>query len=112
MSASTFEVNEADFSTQVLESTTPVLVDFGAEWCAPCKMIDPIVDEIAVEYEGRLRVAKMDADANPNIVMRYGIMGMPTLLLFKNGEPVERISGFKSKNKILDKLLEHLEEEA
>jgi thioredoxin 1 len=108
MGASTFEVNEADFSAEVLESTMPVLVDFGAEWCAPCKMLDPIVDQIADEYADRMRVAKIDADANPGIVMKYGIMGMPTLLLFKNGEPVERISGFKSKSKILDKLTEHL----
>jgi len=108
MGANPVEINEADFNTEVLESTTPVLVDFGAEWCAPCKMLDPIVDEIAVEYGDKMRVVKMDADASPGIVMKYGIMGMPTLLLFKNGEPVERISGFKPKGKIIDKLTEHL----
>ena len=106
--AEMLHINEDTFKTEVLDSSQPVLVDFSAVWCQPCKMLDPIVDEIASEYAGRLRVAKLDTDANPDVVMRYGVMGMPTLILFKNGEAVERMTGFKPKNKILDKLTTHL----
>lgn len=108
MGKKTFDVNTADWQTQVLESETPVLVDFWAEWCGPCKMIAPIVDELAEEYEGKLRVAKLDADTNQEVMMNYGVMGIPTLILFKNGEAVERITGFKPKDKILGKIQAHL----
>jgi len=108
MGNKTFDVNNADFQSEVLDSSTPVLVDFWAEWCGPCKMIAPIVDEIAEEYDGRLRVAKLDADANQEVLQNYGIMGIPTLILFKNGEPVERITGYKPKAKIVGKLANHL----
>lgn len=108
MGAKTFEVNKDVFQSEVLNSSTPVLVDFWAEWCGPCKMIAPIVDEIAEEYEGKLRVAKLDADANQEVIMQYGVMGIPTLILFKGGEAVERITGFKPKNKIVDKIVPHI----
>ena len=108
MSLKTFEVNQDEFQTEVLDSATPVLVDFWAEWCGPCKMIAPIVDEIAAEYAERLRVAKVDADLNQNILMNYGIMSIPTLVLFKNGEAVERITGFMPKGKIVDRLTPHI----
>lgn len=108
MGSKAFEVEEKNWDSEVLNSSTPVIVDFWAEWCAPCKMIDPIVDEIAEEYAGKLRVAKIDADANPDVITRYGVMGMPTLILFKNGEEVERVAGFKSKDKIMSKFGEHI----
>lgn len=108
MGAKTFEVNQADFEKQVLDSDLPVLVDFWAEWCGPCKMIAPTVDEIAREYEGRIRVAKMDADINVEVAQAYGVMGIPTLMLFKNGKAVERITGVKPKRDIVNKINAHL----
>lgn len=104
MSTKTFEVNEVDFQSEVLDSELPVLVDFWAEWCGPCKMIAPIVDELATEYDGKLRVAKVDADQNQAVLQSYGIMSIPTLLLFKGGEPVGRVVGFKPKSKLVESL--------
>jgi thioredoxin 1 len=107
MGEKTFVVDTNNFEEKVLKSDVPVLVDFWAEWCQPCKMIAPIVDEIATENEGSLRVAKMDADANADVIEHYRILGIPTLLLFKNGEVVERITGLKKKSDIVSKLTKH-----
>jgi thioredoxin 1 len=103
-----FHVTDASFESEVLDSSEPVLVDFWAEWCGPCKMIAPIVEELAREYAGKLRVAKLDADANPNTMQAYGIMGIPTLILFKDGQEIERIVGFMPKERLVQKLVPHL----
>jgi thioredoxin 1 len=108
MPGKTFDVDEATFTDEVLASELPVLIDFWAEWCGPCKMIEPHVVALADEYNGKLRVGRVDADANPNIMMEYGIMGIPTLLLFKGGQPVERLTGYMPKDRIAGKLEPHL----
>jgi thioredoxin 1 len=107
MGGKTFVVNESNFQADVLESDTPVLIDFWAEWCGPCKMIAPIVEQLADEFDGKLRVAKLDADKNENVLIQYGVMSIPTLLLFKDGERVETIVGYQPKAKILSKIEPH-----
>lgn len=102
------EITSDNFETEVLHSTLPVLVDFGAEWCGPCKMLDPVVDEIATELEGKLKVCKLDIDNHANIAMNYQVMSVPTLILFKNGQVTERLTGFRPKQKILGKLAEYI----
>jgi thioredoxin 1 len=87
------EVNESNWDEQVLKSQLPVLVDFWAEWCGPCKMIAPSVHDLAVEYDGKLSVGKLDVDSNPNIATKYGIRSIPALIFFKNGKPVDQIIG-------------------
>ena len=101
------DLTDETFEAEVREAEQPVLVDFGAEWCHPCKQLDPIVDELAEEWEGRVKVVKLDIDDNVDTTRRFGVMGVPTLMLFLNGEPVERLSGFQPKRRILDKLSPH-----
>jgi thioredoxin 1 len=102
------EVTDANFKAEVLESTTPVLLDFWAEWCAPCKMVAPVVEEIAKEYAGKLKVGKVDVDSNQQTSMQYGIRSIPTLLIFKNGRVVEQVVGAVPKRLLADKLSKHL----
>jgi thioredoxin 1 len=104
----TVEVTQQDFGAQVLESTTPVLVEFTADWCPPCKMLAPILNEIALKYEGQLRVGMLDSDHNPQVVQQYGVMGLPTMILFVGGVPVERITGYVPRERIEAKLLPYL----
>jgi thioredoxin 1 len=101
-------VNEQNFKNEVLESTLPVLVDFTAIWCGPCKMVDPIVKQLAGEWDGKVKVLKCDADQNPDIIMKYGIMGIPTIMLFKGGQVAERMTGYQPKEKLVGKLSPHL----
>jgi len=95
--AQPLHVTEQSFEREVLEAGIPVLVDFWAEWCAPCRMIAPIVEEFAREYEGRLKVAKVDVDENQTLAMKFNIMSIPTLGIFKSGQLVERIVGYMPK---------------
>jgi len=100
MSGQIVNVNDDNFETEVLKSDVPVLVDFWAEWCGPCKMIAPILDEIATEYAGKLKVAKVNIDENPGTPPKYGVRGIPTLMLFKNGEVEATQVGALSKSQL------------
>ncbi len=97
-------LTDTNFETEVLKSDVPVLVDFWAEWCYPCRMIAPVVEEIARDYAGKLKVGKLNTDENRFTPSQYGISGIPTLLLFKNGEVVDRIVGALPKHSIVEKL--------
>jgi thioredoxin 1 len=106
--AELINVTEDTFQTEVIDASEPVLVDFSAVWCGPCKMLDPIVKQLAGEWDGKVKIVKIDADQNPNILMKYGVMGIPTLLFFKAGEIKERITGYMPKDKLVAKFSPHL----
>lgn len=103
-----YEFTDTSFKTDVLDSSQPVLVDFTAEWCPPCHMLAPIVDKLNEEWNGAVKVGKLDIDINVETAMQYGVMSIPTLLLFKSGQPVERLTGFMQKERILARLNPHL----
>jgi thioredoxin 1 len=92
------EITDATFEEEVVKSDTPVVVDFWAEWCGPCKMIAPLVEELAGEYEGKVKFTKLDVDSNPQTPMQFGIRGIPTLLIFNDGKPVGQVVGAVPKN--------------
>ncbi len=100
-------VSEANFKSEVLDSVVPVLVDFTAVWCGPCKMVAPIIEQLHTEWQGKVKVVKCDADQNPNVLMQYGIMGIPTLMLFKGGQVAERVTGYQPKDKLISKMGKH-----
>lgn len=97
-------LTDANFKQEVLESKLPVLIDFWATWCAPCRIIAPIVEELSREYDGKLKVCKLDVDSNQNTAIEYGIRSIPTLLFFKNGTVVGQIIGAVAKNKIVEQI--------
>jgi len=108
MGANTVTVTEASFDEQVLQSSKLVLVDFWATWCGPCRMVAPVLEEIAAEHTETLTVAKLDIDENPSIARDYRVLSVPTLILFKGGEPVKQIVGAKPKGALLNDLADYL----
>ena len=98
------EITDANFEEEVIKSEVPVLIDFWAIWCGPCKMIAPYVEQIAGEYDGKIKVGKLDVDSNPQVSMKYGIRSIPTLLIFKDGKVADQIIGAVPKNMITSKL--------
>ena len=108
MGASTKTVTDATFATEVLQSTTPVLVDFWAEWCGPCKMVAPVLEEIAAEHAGKLTIAKVNIDENPEVARQYRIMSIPTMSVFSGGQVVKTIVGAKPKTALLKDLESYL----
>ena len=108
MAGNTKTVTDASFASEVLGSDKPVLVDFWAEWCGPCKMIAPVLEEIASEHAGQLRVAKLNVDDNPDAARRFDVMSIPTLIVFQDGKPAKRLIGAKGKGQLLEELSEYI----
>ena len=109
--AEPIHVTDDNFDEEVLQASLPVITDFWADWCGPCHAIAPIIEEIAAENDGQLKVTKLDVDSNPLTPTRYGIRGIPTLIVFKNGQPVETLAGWMPKEQLLNKLRPHIETE-
>ncbi|HMW34280.1 thioredoxin [bacterium] len=97
-------LSDASFENEVIKSDKPVLVDFWATWCGPCRMIAPMVEELAKEYDGKAKICKIDVDANPAVASKFGIMSIPTLLFFKNGQLADKVVGAVPKAKLVEKL--------
>ena len=108
MAENILNVTDSDFESEIIKSELPVLVDFWAVWCGPCRMVAPFVEQISEEYSGQLKVAKLNVDENQSVPAKYGIMSIPTLLLFKGGELKETIVGALPKAKIVDKITPYL----
>ncbi len=102
-------VGESNFESEVLQSSAPVLVDFTAVWCGPCKMLEPTIKQLAQEWGGKVKVVKLDVDDNTHLAMEYQVMGVPTLMLFVKGQPVERLVGYQPKERIASRITPHLQ---
>jgi thioredoxin 1 len=107
MSGNVIELTATNFETEALRSVKPVLVDFWAPWCAPCRTVGPIIEDLAGRYSGKVKVAKLNAHDNPDVAERYGVMSIPTILLFRNGEVVHRMVGAASKKEFEKLLADH-----
>ena len=108
MAGKTVAVTDSDFEQRVLKSETPVMVDFWAPWCGPCRAVAPVLEELAGEYEGKVVIAKVDVDANQRYAGQFGVMAIPTMIIFKNGKQVERIEGAGPKSMYKTKLEAHV----
>ncbi len=102
------KLSDATFNEEIQSSTEPVVVDFWAEWCGPCKMIAPILEEIATEQSSKIRIAKLNVDDNPEVARKFEVMSIPTLIVFENGEPKKRLVGAKGKGQLLEELADFL----
>ena len=102
------KLTEAAFDAEVLRSTLPVMVDFTATWCGPCKMLEPVIKQLSQDWDGKVKVVKLDVDDNSNLAVQYGVMGVPTLILFVKGNPVQRLSGYQPKDRIISKFASYI----
>jgi thioredoxin 1 len=97
------KLDQKNFETEVLNASLPVLVDFTAAWCGPCKMLEPVISQLSKDWAGKVKFVKLDVDDNSDLAMKYGIMGVPTLILFVNGSPAQRLTGYQPKDRIISK---------
>jgi thioredoxin 1 len=102
------KLDQKTFETEVLKSSLPVLVDFTATWCGPCKMLEPVISQLSKDWAGKVKFVKLDVDDNHDLTMKYGVMGVPTLILFVNGDPVERLTGYQPKDRIIKQFGFHI----
>ncbi|MBI1977101.1 MAG: thioredoxin [Candidatus Omnitrophica bacterium] len=109
MSDTVIEITDDNFEKEVLQSSVPVMLDFWAEWCGPCRMLAPVLEEVAPVFQGKLRILKLNVDENPDAGAKYGVMSLPTMIFFKNGKEVDRVVGAVSKNEVQNRIKRVLE---